>query len=77
MSTQKLSEKDIFDEALDAKIETLQECQAFNNASVIFDSISYGSCVPCPKIIGCETRRSYVGAVYSAMSKGDTGGFEF
>jgi len=77
MSTQKSSKKDVFDEAVDARIAALQECQAANNAGVIFDGINYGSCTPCPKIIGCETRHSYVGAVYNSMSKGDTGGFEF
>jgi hypothetical protein len=78
MSTPKSSEKkDVFEEALDAKLGILTECQASNSMSVVFDGKSYGSCMPCPKIMGCETRRSYVAAVYDSMSKGSTGGFEF
>ncbi len=76
MSTPK-SSNDIFEEALDAKIELLQECQKSHNVAIVFNDESHGSCAPCPKIIGCEVRRQYVGAVYNSMSKGDTGGFEF
>lgn len=76
MSTPK-SSKDVFEEALDARLQTLNECQAAHNASVEFDGAKYGSCTPCPKIIGCELRHVYVKAVYNSMSKGDTGGFEF
>lgn len=76
MSTQK-SSNDIFEEALDNKLALLKDCQKSSGMAVIFDGESHGSCAPCPKIIGCDTRRQYVGAVYNSMSKGDTGGFEF
>jgi hypothetical protein len=76
MSTPK-SSNDIFEEALDAKIVLLKECQKSHNATTTFNGESHGSCAPCPKIIGCDTRRQYVSAVYNSMSKGDTGGFEF
>lgn len=76
MSTPK-SSNNIFEEALDVKLALLKECQKDNNTAVVFDGESHGSCTPCPKIIGCDTRRQYIGAVYNSMSKGDTGGFEF
>jgi len=37
----------------------------------------HNSCLVCPDLIGCETRKKYVVAVYESMSKGAGGGFEF
>ncbi len=76
MSTPKSSDS-VFEKALDAKLELLRECQAKESSSVEFNGNSYGSCFPCLKIIGCETRKAYVLSAYNSMSKGDTGGFEF
>lgn len=76
MSTPKLSDN-VFEKALDAKLELLKECQTKESSSVEFNGATYGSCFPCPKIIGCETRKAYVLSAYNSMSKGDTGGFEF
>ncbi len=76
MSTQKRSD-DVFEDALDAKLLTLKECQKNNGVAVVFESESHGSCFLCPKIIGCDIRRQYVAAVYNSMSKGSAGGFEF
>lgn len=76
MSTQKSSD-DLFEKALDAKLALLKECQAIENSWVEFGGEKHGSCMPCPKIIGCEKRKAYVFAVYNSMSKGSSGGFEF
>ncbi len=35
------------------------------------------SCLPCEKLLDCETRDLYIKAVYDSMSKGKGGGFEF
>ena len=61
-------ELDEFELALKEKLSTLQECQKSNNLD---------SCLKCDKILSCETRESYVKAVYMSMNKGVTGGFEF
>jgi len=71
------SSKDVFEKALDEKIESIGQCQEAQGSFVLFEGKSYGSCMPCPKIIGCETRRGFVQTVYGSMSKGDSGGFEF
>ncbi len=76
MSTQKSSDN-VFEKALDARLEALRECQNKESSSVEFNGASYGSCFACSKIIGCETRKAYVLSAYNSMSKGDTGGFEF
>lgn len=76
MSTQKSSD-DIFEQTLKSKLELLRECQKKEGKAVEFEGAMHGSCMPCPKIIGCETRKAYVLAAYNSMSKGDTGGFEF
>lgn len=76
MSTPKSSDN-VFEKALDARLTTLKECQAKESARIEFNGASYGSCFPCSKIIGCETRKAYVLAAYNSMSKGETGGFEF
>jgi len=46
----------------------LQACQ--NSRGLI-------SCLNCDEIFACPTRKNYVDAVYSSMSKGDGGGFDF
>ncbi len=61
-------ELDEFEKDLQEKLKILQECQKSNNLD---------SCLKCDKILECETRESYVKAVYMSMNKGVTGGFEF
>ena len=46
----------------------LQSCQ---------EKYGLNSCFNCPKLLECETRTSYVDAVYASMSKGVSGGFDF
>ncbi|MEA3522531.1 MAG: hypothetical protein U9R50_06125 [Campylobacterota bacterium] len=59
---------DIYEQKLDEEILHLQKCQSEHNVK---------SCKDCEYYIGCDVRKAYVNAVYSSMSKGDTGGFEF
>ena len=61
-------EKDKFELHLDEMIEKIYACQKEKN---------HKSCSLCPSYLTCELRDEYVHAVYSSMSKGDTGGFEF
>ncbi|MDO4673948.1 hypothetical protein [Campylobacter sp.] len=61
--------KDKFEQDLDAKKEILQHCQL---------SRRLNSCYNCEEIFNCPTRKNYVNAVYSSMSKDKTdGGFDF
>ena len=60
--------KDSFEKDLEAKKELLQACQA--NKNVV-------TCSDCEKMFECDTRKSYVKAVYESMAKGQGGGFEF
>jgi len=62
------NKQDEFSKRLEEKKTVLEQCQ---------NEKSLKSCNECDKIIGCETRRNYVQAVYDSMSKGETGGFEF
>ena len=59
---------DEFEKDLQEKLKILQDCQKSNNLD---------SCLKCDKILECETRESYIKAVYLSMNKGVTGGFEF
>jgi len=61
-------ELDEFEKDLQEKLKTLQECQKSNNLD---------SCLKCDKILECQTRETYIKAVYMSMNKGATGGFEF
>ena len=61
-------EIDLFLQKLQEQKEILQNCQKQHKVK---------SCMLCKDIIGCETRKSYVNAVYQSMSKGKSGGFEF
>jgi len=65
MSGQVLDEWKI---ALNNKKIELEECQK---------SLHLSSCLKCEKLLDCETRDSYIKAVYDSMSKGQGGGFEF
>ncbi len=65
---EKKEQLDEFEKDLQEKLKILQECQNSNNLQ---------SCFDCDKILECETRESYVKAVYLSMNKGVTGGFEF
>lgn len=62
-------EKDRFERTMEDKKLVLEQCQARKNEH---------SCYNCEAIFECDTRKSYVKAVYESMSKGKTdGGFEF
>ena len=63
-----MDSNDVFEQKLDEAIVRLQACQKEQGVK---------SCGDCERCIGCETRQSYVQAVYDSMSKGETGGFEF
>ncbi len=60
--------KDIYEEALLEKKAFLQACQQEKNVT---------TCSACEKIFECDTRKTYVKAVYESMAKGQGGGFEF
>ncbi len=57
-----------FEVKLDEMIAKIQECQ---------QKIQISSCSACEQYIECVLRVEYVDAVYSSMSKGETGGFDF
>ena len=61
-------QKDEFELELDRQREILQACQREKGLS---------SCFACEAMFECKTRKNYVDAVYSSMSKGDGGGFDF
>jgi hypothetical protein len=62
------TQKDDFERDLEVKKELLQACQ--NGKNVV-------TCSDCEKMFECDTRKSYVKAVYESMAKGHGGGFEF
>ena len=62
------TQKDEFELELDRQREILQACQREKGLS---------SCFACEAMLECKTRKNYVDAVYSSMSKGDGGGFDF
>ena len=62
------AKKDEFELELDRQREILQACQREKGLN---------SCFACEAIFECKTRKNYVDAVYSSMSKGDGGGFDF
>ena len=57
-----------WEQLLNEQIILLQNCQT---------SLNKTSCLNCDKLLDCELRKDYINAVYSSMSKGSTGGFEF
>ncbi len=61
-------EIDFFEQKLKEQTQILHACQKQHKVK---------SCMLCKEVIGCETRKSYVNAVYQSMSKGKSGGFEF
>ena len=63
-----VAQKDEFELELDRQREILQACQ---REKVL------NSCFACEAMFECKTRKNYVDAVYSSMSKGDGGGFDF
>lgn len=63
-----MQERDKFEQYLDEMVLKVQACQEEKNVS---------SCSLCTVFFVCELRSGYVKAVYSSMSKGDTGDFEF
>ena len=62
------AQKDEFELELARQREILQACQREKGLS---------SCFACEAMFECKTRKNYVDAVYSSMSKGDGGGFDF
>ena len=63
-----VAQKDEFELELDRQREILQACQREKDLN---------SCFACETMFECKTRKNYVDAVYSSMSKGDGGGFDF
>jgi len=61
-------EVDIFQQKLLGAKKDLEQCQSEKELT---------SCSLCDSYLQCDTRRTYVQAVYDSMSKGETGGFEF
>ncbi|MFB1008794.1 MAG: hypothetical protein QMB85_06915 [Sulfurospirillum sp.] len=59
---------DIYEQDLQEKKVLLQACQ--QNKNVV-------TCSDCEKMFECDTRKTYVKAVYESMAKGQGGGFEF
>ncbi len=58
----------IFVQKFHEATKELKDCQEDKNTN---------SCLKCEKLLGCDTRKAYVDAVYGSMSKGQAGGFEF
>ena len=63
-----VTQKDEFELELDRQREILQACQREKGLN---------SCFACEAMFECKTRKNYVDALYSSMSKGDGGGFDF
>ena len=63
-----VAQKDEFELELERQREILQACQREKGLN---------SCFICEAMFECKTRKNYVDAVYSSMSKGDGGGFDF
>ena len=63
-----VTQKDEFELELDRQREILQACEREKGLN---------SCFACEAMFECKTRKNYVDAVYSSMSKGDGGGFDF
>ncbi len=59
---------DIYEQDLQEKKAILQACQNDKNVT---------TCSDCEKMFECDTRKTYVKAVYESMAKGHGGGFEF
>lgn len=57
---------DKYEADLEVKIKELKACPDYKN-----------SCWECSKKFRCDTRDTYVKAVYKSMNKGKDGGFEF
>lgn len=62
------TELDEFEEKLVESTKKLTECQTQKQKE---------TCTQCEHVIGCETRKEYVDAVYLSMSKGQAKDFEF
>lgn len=61
-------QNDKYKELLVKVTKNLKDCQ---------NNLQLKSCFDCEKLFDCEIRKNYVNAVYSSMSKGQSGGFEF
>ena len=62
------AQKDEFELELERQREILRACQREKGLN---------SCFACEAMFECKTRKNYVDAVYSSLSKGDGGGFDF
>ncbi len=60
--------EDIWQKALNEKLDILNSCQEQKGCK---------SCFECQDILECSIRDEYVKAVYESMNKGQGGGFEF
>jgi len=67
-STQESVELDEYELELKNRLRELQNCQ---------QQRGFRSCRQCSEFYTCETRKVYVDTVFTSMSKGETGGFEF
>jgi ADP-dependent phosphofructokinase/glucokinase len=59
---------DKYKELLEKATQELKSCQ---------EKLQCKSCFDCEKLFDCKIRKNYVNSVYSSMSKGQSGGFEF
>ena len=59
---------DIYEQDMQQKKALLQACQQEKTLT---------TCSDCEKMFECDTRKTYVKAVYESMAKGQGGGFEF
>ena len=59
---------DKYEKLLETKLLELKQCQAEQEIT---------SCMSCRSYLKCILREEYVSSVYSSMSKGKSGGFEF
>ncbi|MEF3192408.1 MAG: hypothetical protein K6347_07715 [Campylobacterales bacterium] len=65
-------EEDRFIRQLEEATLKLKSCQQEK-----FPEANPPSCLPCPQLLECTIRLTYVDAVYKSMNKGQHGGFEF
>ena len=65
---QETASKNKFEVHLEEMLNKLQKCQIDK---------ALKTCSDCEHFLSCELRSDYIKSVYSSMSKGDTGGFEF
>ncbi len=65
------------DEQVDEEVYKMKFQEASKDLKSCQEEKKTNSCFDCEKLLGCDTRKAYVDAVYGSMSKGQAGGFEF